>query len=126
MAAGGDAALIRARPRNPGSEALHGYLMHRASEPNPAGLLGAMWIIEGLGEKMAREWATRIEQLAGVGPEATRFLRYHASNDDTHMHKLYALLDRLCRTDAIAENMVLTAAVVGRLYAMQIEEVDGE
>jgi hypothetical protein len=126
VAAGGDAALIRARPRNPGSEALHGYLMHRASEPNPAGLLGAMWIIEGLGEKMAREWAARIEQLAGVGPDATRFLRYHASNDDTHMNKLYALLNRLCRTEAIAEDMVLTATVVGRLYAMQIEEVDSE
>ena len=39
------------------------------------GLLGAMWIIEGLGEKMAANWAERIESLTGCGSEATRFLR---------------------------------------------------
>lgn len=125
-AAGGDLAVIRARGRNPGSEALHGYLMHRASEPNPAGLLGAMWIVEGLGEKMAREWAARIESLTGLGPDCTRFLRYHAANDSTHMDKLFALLDRLCTSPAIGEDMVMTATVVGRLYALQIEEIDSE
>jgi hypothetical protein len=126
VAAGGDAAVIRARARNPGSEALHGYLMFRAGEPNPAGLLGAMWIIEGLGEKMAREWAGRIEQLTGVGADGTRFLRYHAGNDGAHMGKLYGLLERLCHSAAVGDNMVLTATVVGRLYAMQIEEIDSE
>jgi 3-oxoacyl-[acyl-carrier-protein] synthase-3 len=126
VAAGGDAALIRARPRNAGSEALHGYLMHRAGEANPAGLLGAMWIVEGLGEKMAREWATRIQDLTGLGADCTRFLRYHAANDGTHMDKLYALLERLCRSQTIADDMVMTATVVGRLYALQIEEIDGE
>ena len=34
-ACGGDLATLRAQPKNPGSEALHAYLMHRASEPNP-------------------------------------------------------------------------------------------
>jgi hypothetical protein len=124
IAAGGDAAAIRARARNPGSEALHGYLMYRAGETNPAGLLGAMWIVEGLGEKMAREWASRIEQLTGVGPDCTRFLRYHSANDGTHMAKLYGLLERLCRTQEIADDMVRVAEVVGRLYALQIEEID--
>lgn len=126
VAAGGDAGRIRTQVRNPGSEALHGYLMYRASEPNPAGLLGAMWIVEGLGEKMAREWASRIEQLTGVGPDCTRFLRYHAGNDGAHMDKLYGLLERLCLTQAVADDMVRTAGVVGRLYALQIEEIDSE
>lgn len=126
VAAGGDVSLIRSRPRNPGSEALHGYLMFRASETNPAGLLGAMWIVEGLGEKMAREWASRIEQLTGVGPDCTRFLRYHAGNDSAHMDKLYGLLDRLCRSETVADDMVRTARVVGRLYALQVEEIDNE
>ena len=100
--------------------------MYRAGEPNPAGLLGAMWIIEGLGEKMAREWASRIEQLTGLSPDCTRFLRYHSENDGGHMDKLYGLLDRLCTTQQIADDMVCVAAVVGRLYALQIEEIDGE
>jgi hypothetical protein len=122
--AGGDATLIRSRHRNPGSEALHGYLMHRASEPNPVGLLGAMWIVEGLGEKMANDWSARIETLAGVGPDCTRFLRYHGGNDGAHMGKLYGLLDRLCVSEAVAQDIQLTAKVVGRLYAMQLEEID--
>ncbi len=126
VACGGDLAAIRARRRNPGSEALHGFLMHRASEPNPVGMLGAMWIIEGLGEKMAREWAGRIETLTGVGAGATRFLRYHGSNDDSHMNALYGLLDRLCAGDAAGDEMVLVATVVGRLYALQLEEVDDD
>ncbi|HSC13715.1 MAG TPA: iron-containing redox enzyme family protein [Gammaproteobacteria bacterium] len=123
-AAGGDLDALRAQPRNPGSEALHGYLMHRAGEPNPVGLLGAMWIVEGLGEKMAKDWAARIEQLVPVGRDATRFLRYHGANDDAHLNKLYGLLDRLCTTDSIAQDIVRTAVVVGRLYALQLEEID--
>jgi hypothetical protein len=126
LACGGDIATICSRGRNPGSEALHGYLMHRASEPNPVGLIGAMWIVEGLGEKMASDWAARIEQLTGFGPDCTRFLRYHGGNDESHMNKLYGLIDRVCSSEAIANDILQTAAVVGRLYAMQLEEIDGE
>lgn len=126
VATGGDLATIRARQRNPGSEALHAYLMYRASETNPVGLLGAMWIVEGLGQKMAGDWAGRIEQLTGVGAGCTRFLRYHGGNDDAHMAKLYGLLDRVCTTDAASDDILRTAGVVGRLYALQLEEVDGD
>jgi hypothetical protein len=124
VASGGDLAVLRARGRNVGTEALHGYLMHRASEPNPVGLLGAMWIIEGLGDKMAREWAGRIETLTGLDAGATRFLRYHGANDGSHMDKLYGLLDRVCTSAAIGDDIVRTATVVGRLYALQLEEID--
>ena len=124
VAAGGELEALRVQPRNPGSEALHGYLMHRAGEPNPAGLLGAMWIVEGLGEKMAKDWAARIEQLIPEARDAIRFLRYHGANDDAHLNKLYGLLDRLCTTEAVAQDIVRTAVVVGRLYALQLEEID--
>lgn len=124
VACGGDLAVIRAQKRNPGSEALHGFLMHRAGETNPVGLLGAMWIVEGLGEKMANDWAARIESLPGMAVEGTRFLRYHGSNDDSHMDKLYGLLDRVCTTTEVADDILGTAAVVGRLYALQLEEID--
>ena len=126
LATGGDLEKIRARARNPGSEALHGFLMHRAGEPNPVGMLGAMWVIEGLGQKMAGEWAERIEKLTGVGRDATRFLRYHGRNDGSHMDRLYALLDRICVSDAIADDILKVAAVVSRLYALQLEEIDAD
>jgi hypothetical protein len=124
VATGGAPEVIRSQPRNPGSEALHAFLMFRAGEPNPVGLLGAMWIIEGLGEKMAASWAGRVEELTGFDAGCTRFLRYHSSNDSSHMDKLYGLLDRVCTSERAAADIVMTAAVVGRLYAMQLEEID--
>lgn len=121
---GGDLAVIRAQPRNPGSEALHCFLMYRAGQPNPVDLLGAMWIIEGLGEKMANDWANRIEELIGKTDNFTRFIRYHGENDDAHMDKLYGLIDRVITDQQVADRVVRTAKVVARLYAMQLEEID--
>lgn len=125
-ALGGDVAAIRAQPKNSGSEALHAFLMFKAGEPNPGGMLGAMWIIEGLGEKMASNWAARIESLTGCDSACTRFLRYHGSNDDSHMDKLYGLIDRICTSEKVAQDVVTTARVVARLYAWQLEEIDVE
>ena len=96
VTAGGARAAIRNQHRNLGTEILHGYLMYRASEPNPIGMLGAMWIIEGLGEKMADNWAVRIEELTGSNASVTRFLRAHGDKDQAHMNKFYGLLDRVC------------------------------
>jgi hypothetical protein len=121
---GGDLSTLQSQVRNPGSEALHCFLMYRASQPNPVDLLGAMWIIEGLGEKMANDWANRIEELIGNTDEFTRFMRYHGDNDDSHMDKLYGLVDRVVTSQKVADKVVQTAKVVGRLYAMQLEEID--
>ncbi len=124
VAAGGKLEAIQSQPRNPGSEALHSFLMYRATRPNPVDLLGAMWIIEGLGNKMANEWAARIEEIIGDTEGYTRFLRYHGENDEEHMDKLYGLIDRVCTDEKAADRIVQTATVVGRLYAMQLEEID--
>jgi 3-oxoacyl-[acyl-carrier-protein] synthase-3 len=54
----------------------------------------------------------------------TVFLRYHGGNDGAHMEKLYGLLNRLCSNAGVAADMVAVATVVGRLYALQLEEID--
>lgn len=123
VAAGGELQAIQARAKNPGSEALHAYLMHEGSQPNPAQMLGAMWIIEGLGSKMAREWAARVEAATGRAGH-TAFLRYHAANDGDHMERFYRLMDRVCTAPDTAERIVMTARVVAKLYALQLSEVD--
>jgi 3-oxoacyl-[acyl-carrier-protein] synthase-3 len=125
VACGGELAVIRAQRMNLGSECLHSFLMYRASQPNPTDLLGAMWIIEGLGQKMANEWAERIEAQTATAA-ATRFLRYHGKNDDRHLDKLYGLLDRICTSAAVADEVMRTSRIVGRLYALQLEEIDHE
>ena len=127
QAAGGSLETIQGADRNPGSEALHGFLMYRASQPNPVDLIGAMWIIEGLGQKMATSWADRIDEaLGGNKKSCTRFMRYHGENDTEHMDKLYALLDRVCQSEEDQKAIVRTATVVARLYALQLEEVVDE
>jgi hypothetical protein len=124
VSSGGDLERIKAQSRNPGSEALHCFLMYRASQPNPVDLLGAMWIIEGLGNKMANDWAARVEELVKGADGFTHFMRYHGDNDDSHMDKLYGLIDRLCADENAGDRIVRTANVVARLYAMQLEEID--
>ncbi|MGR2738728.1 iron-containing redox enzyme family protein [Billgrantia sp. Q4P2] len=124
VAAGGEPDEIRAGQRNAGSEALHAFMMYRASQPNPVDLIGAMWIIEGLGQKMAGDWARRIDEATGGDGRYTCFMRYHGENDDAHLDKLYSLIDRVCRTPEDQQAILRTARVVARLYALQLEEVD--
>src|SRR5690606_22893852 len=50
--AGGTVADIDALRRNPGGEALNAYLHALAATPNPLGLLGAIYIIEGTGQRI--------------------------------------------------------------------------
>ena len=59
VAIGGTLEDILHAEKNIGTEALHAFMYQRASEPNPFDLLGAMFIIEGLGHKKAGEWGKR-------------------------------------------------------------------
>ncbi|MBV2129373.1 iron-containing redox enzyme family protein [Arsukibacterium indicum] len=126
VAAGGALTDIQKAARNIGTEALHGFLMYRASQSNPVDLVGAMWIIEGLGQKMASDWAAQIDKSTGGDGSFTRFMRYHGANDDDHLQKLYQLLDRLCQNPSQLAAIVRTARVTARLYCLQLEEVDNE
>ncbi|MDG1552379.1 MAG: hypothetical protein P8Q87_02505 [Candidatus Poseidonia sp.] len=126
VASGGDLNDILGMERNVGSEALHGFLMHRSSRPNPVDLLGAMWIIEGLGEKMARSWAERIQELTGLGEDSTRFMTYHGHNDGDHMERFYDMLDEVCVDGPTVRSIIKTSRVVARLYRLQLEEVEHE
>jgi len=126
VASGGNLNDILGMERNVGSEALHGFLMHRSSRPNPVDLLGAMWIIEGLGEKMARSWAERIQDLTGLGEDSTRFMTYHGHNDGDHMERFYDMLDEVCVDEPTVRSIIKTSRVVARLYRLQLEEVEHE
>lgn len=123
-ALGGDPEEIRRAPRNVGTEALTAYMFHQASQPNPVAMLGAMFVIEGLGQRKAPAWAERIREALGTGPETTRFLGYHGANDERHLEKLRALAGDGAVTAATLPGIVKTAKVVARLYALQLEELD--
>jgi len=124
VAVGGALDDIRRAPRNIGTEALAAFLLHQASLPNPVDLLGAMFIIEGLGNKMASAWAMRIQDVLGFGPEVTQFLSYHGKNDTVHLQKLHAIVNSDAVTEESIPGIVKTAKVVARLYALQLEELN--
>jgi 3-oxoacyl-[acyl-carrier-protein] synthase-3 len=124
VSVGGDANEIRASERNIGTEALAAFLMNQASQPNPIDLLGAMFIIEGLGEKMASRWASQLQTVLKMPASATSFLAYHGKNDDSHIAKMHAILTGDPLVMAGHARIVKTARVVARLYLLQLEEID--
>ncbi|MFC3494665.1 3-oxoacyl-[acyl-carrier-protein] synthase III C-terminal domain-containing protein [Glycomyces rhizosphaerae] len=123
-ACGGSIEDIRSGAKNIGSEALSAFMFHTASQPDPIGLLGAMFIIEGLGTGKASGWAARFKETLGLRDDQVSFLAYHGEADDDHFAKLQAILNSPRIDDAAADAIVKTAKVVARLYALQLEELD--
>ena len=123
VASGGDLEAIRSAPKNVGSEALSAWMFHEASKPDPFGLLGAMFVIEGLGSVKAAAWGRLVRERLGLPDEAVRFLLYHGENDAGHMEEFKAMLAMVPQDAATAERIVTCARVTARLYALQIEEI---
>ena len=124
VAVGGSLDELRRGRKNLGSEALSGYMFHYADQPNPVGLLGAMFIIEGLGARRAAEWALRFQEVLGLADNQVHFMRYHQDADAEHTGNLQAILDSGMIDDDAADRIVRCAQVVARLYALQLEELD--
>ncbi len=123
-AVGGSLDEIVNTPKNIGSEALSAFMFHRASQPDPLDLLGAMFVIEGLGRHKAGQWAEEIKKQLHLTSQEVSFLVYHGQNDDNHFDRLRAVLTSGILNEEVASRIVKTARVVARLYALQLEELD--
>ena len=123
-ASGGDPAAMHSTPANIGSAALSAFMFHRAGLPDPVDLLGAMFVIEGLGTRKAGGWADRLQQSAGLRDDQLTFLRYHSVGDDEHYEVLRLALRSGLFDDTQVAQIVKTARVVARLYVLQLEELD--
>jgi len=123
VASGGALEAIQAGEKNIGSEALSAWMFHQASRSNPLALLGAMFIIEGLGSIKAAEWGARVCARLALAPEAARFLLYHGENDAGHIEEFAAMLRMALPDPDTAAGIVRCAEVTARLYALQIEEI---
>jgi 3-oxoacyl-[acyl-carrier-protein] synthase-3 len=121
--AGGEAAL-ETLTRNPGGEALHAFLCAAAATPNPIGLLGAIYVIEGTGQRIVPALLPAMKRQLGL-TDAFRFLSYHGANDTAHLDRWLAAVsialdaspDRRAACDAI----VAAAQRTAQLYLMQLE-----
>ncbi len=95
-----------------------------AAAPNPVGLLGGIYIVEGTGQRIIPALLPRLRRQAGVPEKALRFLKYHGENDVRHLSRwLDAVGYVLGQDPAAGGRIVATAADVAQLYALQMEHV---
>jgi 3-oxoacyl-[acyl-carrier-protein] synthase III len=123
VSVGGDFEEIANAGKNIGSEALSAFIFHQASQENPVDLIGSIFIIEGLGNQMAAQWARQIQTTLELSDEQVSFLAYHGLNDVAHIGKLQGLIESEWMTGEIADRIVKTAQVTARLYCLQLEEI---
>ena len=129
LKAGGTETDISKLRRNPGGEALNAYLHGLAATPNPIGLLGAIYIIEGTGQRIVPSLLPLLRAALPLPPDAFRFLEYHGANDENHLERwLIAVQMALdLDTEGTAQQAILqTARHTAAMYLMQFQHVLGE
>ncbi|HEU0305686.1 MAG TPA: iron-containing redox enzyme family protein [Lysobacter sp.] len=121
--AGGTLAIDALR-RNPGGDALNSYLHALAATPNPLGLLGAIYIIEGTGQRIIPALLPLMKDSLDLPADAFRFLDYHGANDEHHLMRWLRAVEIVLEHDADgsgAQAIIDTARRTAQLYLMQFE-----
>jgi 3-oxoacyl-[acyl-carrier-protein] synthase-3 len=122
-AAGGTEPLDNLR-RNPGGEALNSYLHSLAATANPIGLLGAIYIIEGTGQRIVPALLPLLRKQVDLPASAFRFLEYHGANDEHHLARWLAAVELVMAIDPKAASAIIaTAKRSAQLYLMQFEYI---
>lgn len=124
--AGGVVDNIDALRRNPGGEALNAYLHGLAATRDPIGLLGAIYIIEGTGQRIVPALLPLLKASLKLPPDAFRFLEYHGHNDEHHLARWLSAVELAldCDEDGCAEQRIVdTARRTAALYLMQFHHV---
>lgn len=122
-ALGGNMADILYGEKNIGSVALSSFMFQQASKPNPIDLLGAMFIIEGIGKRLAGYWGAMIREQLQLDESQVSFFSYHGIADENHFHNLEEALNHPYMNMEVAKKIAKTAKTTARLYQMQLEEL---
>ena len=124
--AGGPVEEITALRRNPGGEALNAFLHSLAGTPNPIGLLGAIYIIEGTGQRIVPHLLPLLKSTLSLTPDMYRFLEYHGHNDQEHLDEWLMAVELVLDVDQSGEvvrQIVDTARQTAALYLMQFQHI---
>lgn len=123
LSAGGTAPIDDLK-RNPGGEALNTYLHALAATKNPLGLLGAIYIIEGTGQRIVPALLPLLRKHVDLPAQAFRFLEYHGANDEHHLARWLSAVEMALAKNAKASAAILaTARRTAQLYLMQFEHI---
>ncbi len=124
--AGGATEDITQLHRNPGGEALNAYLHRLAATTDPFGLLGAIYIIEGTGQRIVPALLPLLKAALPLPPDAFRFLEYHGHNDENHLARWLTAVEMVMALDTegrFAQQIIGTARHTAALYLMQFQHV---
>ncbi len=116
-------SVIQNGKKNIGSVALTSFMFQEASKPNPINLLGSMFIIEGIGKRLAAFWGNMIKEQLNLNADQVSFFTYHGVADESHFHNLEKAINHPLMDINLAKRIVKTAKVTARLYQMQLEEL---
>jgi len=123
VALGEPLSAIYSGEKNIGTVALTSFMFQQASKPNPIDLLGAMFIIEGIGKRLAGYWGEMIKDQLNLKDNQVSFFTYHGVADENHFHNLEEALDHPKMNLEIAKKIAKTAKTTAKLYTMQLEEL---
>jgi 3-oxoacyl-[acyl-carrier-protein] synthase III len=122
--AGGQAGSVEELRRNPGGEALNAYMYSLAGQANPLGLLGAIYIIEGTGQRIIPALLPLLREQLAIPTQTFRFLSYHGENDAAHLARwLNAVELAIGLSPGCEQQIVRVARATAELYVMQMEHV---
>ena len=123
VALGEDLEVIHKAKKTIGTVALTSFMFQQASKPNPVDLLGSMFIIEGIGKRLAGYWGEMIKDQLNLKDNQVSFFTYHGVADENHFHNLEEALNHPEMNMEVAERIVKTAKITGKLYTMQLNEL---
>ncbi|MEN9797952.1 MAG: hypothetical protein RL653_1648 [Pseudomonadota bacterium] len=88
------------------------------------GLLGAVYVIEGTGQRIVPALLPLLKQALALPPNCFRFLAYHGENDPHHLERWLQGVQLALEADpACAQSIADTARRTAELYLMQFEHV---
>lgn len=106
--------------RNPGGEALNAFMHAYAARPNPIGLLGGIYIIEGTGQRIVPTLLPKLKESLGLTSSILKFIEYHGENDQAHMMRWLSAVKMVAAIDENAtDEIVKVAQTVASLYLQQ-------
>lgn len=123
VALGEELSTIQAGEKNIGAVALSSFMFQQASKSNPIDLLGSMFIIEGIGKRLAAYWGAMIKDQLNLKESQVSFFTYHGVADENHFHNLEEALNHPAMNIEVAKRIARTAKITARLYKMQLEEL---
>ncbi len=109
--------------KNIGSLALSSFMFQQASKNNPIDLLGSMFIIEGIGKRLAASWGELMKEQLHLRDDQVSFFTYHGVADENHFKNLEQALNHPRLDMEIAKRIVKTAKTTAKLYKLQLEEI---